>query len=203
MSYVKRRKIILVLKVTKFRVGSNVVSSEYVDLPSFAAQVTGATYYLVPASSLKGILRRSTESILNYFKNDKKTDMEKAYVCLFGNQENRGIIRIIPKPANKFESQIRTSIKVDKIFGSVSEHTLFNYQYWESVDEPAKLEFEINFARRPSEDEVFLLISSLMAVRGSTIGGFGSRGMGIINDVKLEYNDFNQEYQEAKRRLFG
>ncbi|RLI78841.1 hypothetical protein DRP05_05970 [Archaeoglobales archaeon] len=89
--------------------------------------------------------------------------------------------------------RIRSGIKIDSKFGSVKSGHLFSYDYI-----PVKtLKFSIKPILPLSDKEALLIYYSLNFLRYESLGGFGSRGFGLIEDVCV--SDKFREYVVKRR----
>jgi hypothetical protein len=154
------------LKISSLRVGGLEPEGD-VDL--------GAVPVEYAASSIRGILRKAARKASNSLR-IKSFERE-----IFGDADSEGKIQIILKSITKSEKEKRYGIKIDPSFGSVKSGHLFSYSFL-ILD-------ELNFAIRPilelRREEAEFLLYALNYLRYESLGGFGSRGMGLIEDVEI------------------
>ncbi|MEM0214499.1 MAG: RAMP superfamily CRISPR-associated protein [Archaeoglobaceae archaeon] len=157
------------LKVRKFRVGG---IQEDVDLGSVPLKYT--------ASSIRGLLRKAVKKALNSLNLKNAEESE-----IFGKDDFEGKVQVLLLNQNeKSEKNVRHGIKIDPLLGSVKHGHLFSYSFLEIE--------EIKFILRPlikiTREEAKILYYGLNYLRYDTIGGFGSKGMGLIEDVEIDEN---------------
>lgn len=157
------KDIEVTLKVRSLRVGG---IEENVDLGAVPLKYTG--------SSIKGILRKSAKRVANSL-GIKSFDKE-----IFGDENSEGKIQIFIK-SNSENRGMRHGIKIDPLFGSVEQAHLFSYSFLITNE----LKFIIRPIARLTREEAKFLLYSLNYLRFDSIGGFGSRGMGLIEDVNV------------------
>uniref|UniRef100_A0A7C3RDW5 CRISPR type III-associated protein domain-containing protein n=1 Tax=Archaeoglobus fulgidus TaxID=2234 RepID=A0A7C3RDW5_ARCFL len=154
------------LKIKTLRVGG-VEQEEDVDLGTVPAEYT--------ASSIKGLLRKAAKRVSNSL-GIKGFDRE-----IFGDADSEGRIQIIVKSTPKSEKEKRYGVKIDPSTSSVKSGHLFSYNFL-TLD-------ELCFTLRPllgfKKDEAEFLFYALNYLRYETLGGFGSRGIGLIEDVEI------------------
>jgi CRISPR/Cas system CSM-associated protein Csm3 (group 7 of RAMP superfamily) len=97
---------------------------------------------------------------------------------------------------------VRTSIRIDGRYGSVEEGGLWNYECVDG-DSPIKLGFNLDFLYPIDELKAGLLLAGLRLLRYEHIGGFGSRGMGLIEEVGVEPDSFRAFAEGGIKKLFG
>lgn len=163
------------LKVKRLRVGG---MQEDVDLGSIPLKYT--------ASSIKGLLRKSVKRALNSLNLNGFSDVE-----IFGDDDREGKIQVLVEPSEELKL-VRYGIKIDPFTGSVKHGHLFSYSF---------LEIErIKFTLKPiigiTREEAKLLYYGLNYLRYDTIGGFGSKGMGLVEDVEID-DDFRKFVEES------
>jgi len=153
------------LKISSLRVGGLEPEGD-VDLGAVPVEYT--------ASSIRGILRKAARKASNSL-GIKSFERE-----IFGDADNEGKIQIIVKSVQN-QKEKRYGIKIDPSFGSVKSGHLFSYSFL-ILD-------ELNFAIRPvlglRREEAEFLLYALNYLRYESLGGFGSRGMGLIEDVEI------------------
>ena len=153
------------LKISSLRVGGLEPEGD-VDLGAVPVEYT--------ASSIRGILRKAARKASNSL-GIKSFERE-----IFGDADSEGKIQIIVKSVQN-QKEKRYGIKIDPSFGSVKSGHLFSYSFL-ILD-------ELNFAIRPvlglRREEAEFLLYALNYLRYESLGGFGSRGMGLIEDVEI------------------
>ncbi len=154
------------LKIKSLRVGG-LEPEEDVDLGTVPAEYT--------ASSIRGLLRKAAKRVSSSL-GIKGFDRE-----IFGDVDSEGRIQIIVKYVPKSGKEKRYGIKIDPSTGSVKSGHLFSYNFL-TLDE---LYFTIRPLLGLKEDEAKFLFYALNYLRYETLGGFGSRGMGLIEDVEI------------------
>jgi len=175
-------KIRVALDIRGFRVGRGYGEVD-VDLPSVKPEYA--------SSSIKGLLRREAEKVvnLNLFNLDKRV-----LFSVFGSElglesetlkeTKEGKIRICEVKSDVSSAIKRYGIKVSPLFGSVELNHLFSYEYI-----PArKLEFSILPMFPLTGEEALLLYCSINFLNHDCLGGFGSRGLGLIEKVRISEN---------------
>ncbi|MGC8869792.1 MAG: RAMP superfamily CRISPR-associated protein [Brevinematia bacterium] len=206
-------KVKLLLKT--FRVGGR-EGTERSDLPVFFAKLLDGSFLILPASTFKGILRRSAERAIMSLKLNEETAVKliDAYNCLFGtanyfsleySHETRKVFlkpdkrvvtfpsilrfRIEPIKVNELKIKRRVSIRVNNKLLSVEKNALWDYEFI-SV---SFIDVNLIFTREINKYEKLLLYFALNNLKYESIGGLGSRGIGLIENVKIMNEDFEKE----------
>ncbi len=193
-------KVTIIIENT-FRVGSRIAYKTNSDLP-IATVGTGKNSkrpYL-PPSSLKGMVRTACQKAISI---SKKEDFEEAYIRLFGSEPSKkklskeGKLRFYE--THETEEKLtklgtdaimnRNGIRIDKVVGSVAYQSLFEFDFID-FGKHTNLSFSIYPVFPIKEDEAAVLIAGLRLLKYDTIGGFGSRGFGIIQDVEITPDEF-------------
>lgn len=183
------REIVVSLKVRNFRVGSQ---SKYldkdeqkekgerreVDLEALPLKYT--------ASSIKGLLKKSTSRALKSLKSNSelKSDLLEE---IFGKEDREGKIQIVVQNSDSQKRFLRYGIKINPMTGSVEHGHLFSYSYFEVE----KIDFSIRPLTKITKEEAKIIFYGLNYLRYETFGGFGSRGLGLIEDVEID-RDFRK-----------
>jgi CRISPR type III-B/RAMP module RAMP protein Cmr1 len=165
------------LKIRSLRIGKG-IPTESVDLPVSPINYSG--------SSIKGVLRKAARRVSHSAYPDLK-DLEKD---VFGDENREGKIHITTKKSSS-EKNVRFGIKIDPKFGSVESGHLFSYEYL-AVD---SLRFSIRPVFPLNKKEALLIYCALNFLRFESLGGFGSRGLGLIEDVCI-----SEKFVEYVRR---
>ena len=158
------------LQVKGLRIGRGM--PEYnVDLPTLPVDYA--------SSSIRGVLRKAARRVVNSINILGLDGVEPE---VFGSENKEGKIQIVMKKKSNTSSTCkRYGIKIDPKFGSVKHGHLFSYEYI-----PVET---LNFSIKPllplSDKEALLIYCSLNFLRYESLGGFGSRGFGLIEDVCL------------------
>lgn len=160
-------EIRVLLKVRRFRVGG---AHEDVDLGSVPMKYS--------ASSIKGLLRKAMIRVLNSL--ELKTNAKEEEI--FGKEDSEGKLQVVLLSDKELGKNIRYGIKINPLYNSVEQKHLFSYSFLEVE--------EIRFALKPimslSKEEAKLILFALNYLRYDTVGGFGSRGMGLIEEVEVD-----------------
>ncbi|MEM0203756.1 MAG: RAMP superfamily CRISPR-associated protein [Archaeoglobaceae archaeon] len=128
------------------------------------------------ASGIKGLLKKAAIRVSNSIGSKNLTQQ------IFGESDLEGKIQITVDEFGNNNENKRFGIKIDPLFGSVKEKHLFSYKFL-TVD---YLKFKIKPLIKLSEEEAEFLFHCLNYLRYETIGGFGSRGIGLIEDVEVD-----------------
>lgn len=157
----------VVLKVKPFRVGG---AQEDVDLGSIPLKHVG--------SSIKGILRKSAKKMANSL-GIKGLDKD-----IFGDENREGKIQILLESSEDSEKEkvARYGIKLEPRLGSVKHGHLFSYSFL-TIEE---IQFIIRPISKLTKEEARFLLQSLNYLRYESLGSFGSRGLGLIEDVHVD-----------------
>ncbi len=196
-----------------FRVGSRISYDSTSDLPVATVRARdGKRRPYLPPSSFKGIVRTACQKALSITQNDT---LKNAYIRIFGEEptkENRnkeGKIRIfetdetidILSNIGLKSIQNRNGIRIDEKIGSVAYQSLFEFDFVE-LENSLKLTYGIYPVLPITKDEAAILIAGLRLLKYDTIGGFGSRGFGIIRDVLIP-KDFVEFAEDQLRGYFA
>jgi CRISPR/Cas system CMR subunit Cmr4 (Cas7 group RAMP superfamily) len=176
---------------------------------------------VIPESTFKGLLRNSITRLIGSLH--LGDDAQQAFRQLFGppppqgsgEETFEGCIRISASPGNltimdqapkeakgRPHLNVRTSIRIDGRYGSVKEGGLWNYECVDG-DSPIKLGFNLDFLYPIDELKAGLLLAGLRLLRYEHIGGFGSRGMGLIEEVDVKPDSFRTFAEKGIKKLFG
>ncbi|MEM3795736.1 MAG: RAMP superfamily CRISPR-associated protein [Archaeoglobaceae archaeon] len=137
------------------------------------------------ASSIKGLLRKAAIRVSNSIG---CKDLTKQ---IFGESDSEGKIQIYVDGFGNCDENKRFGIKIHPFLGSVEEQHLVSYKFM-SLE---SLSFKIKPLLGLSEEEARLLLFCLNYLRYETLGGFGSRGIGLIEDVEVD-DRFRQFLEE-------
>ena len=157
--------IAVMLKIRNLRIGGG--SSGEADLACLPIHYSG--------SSIKGLLRKSARRVAN------SIDTESYEEKFFGSPNKEGKVQVIMLNSAG-EKRIRHGIKIDPRFLSVSHGHLFSYEYT-TIE---RLSFVLRPVFRLSVEEAKFLYYTLNFLRYESIGGFGSRGIGLIEDLEIQ-----------------
>ncbi len=166
MGWVK--EIEVTLKVRKLRVGGG--TGENVDLDTIPIKYT--------ASSLRGLLRKSAIKVLKSLK----PNLNAKDGNIFGKGNKEGKIQIVFEGVNGATKNYRYGIKIDSNTSSVMSGHLFSYTFYELEE----VKFSIKPTIKLTKDEAKLLYYAINYLRFDSVGGFGSRGLGLIEDVEID-----------------
>jgi CRISPR type III-B/RAMP module RAMP protein Cmr1 len=159
------RDINVELQVKGLRIGTG-IARYTVDLPTLPVDYAG--------SSIRGVLRKAARKVVNSISGLDGVESE-----VFGNENKEGKIQIVVESTNICNSYETYGIKTDPQFGSVKYGHLFSYEYI-----PVEtLKFSVKPLLPLNDKEVLLIYYSLNFLRYESLGGFGSRGFGLIEDV--------------------
>lgn|GEM_PF-2210149 len=211
------------LYIKSIRVGSR-EGTERSDLPAFFAKLLDGNFSVLPASTFKGILRRSAEKAIMSYKLSKEIaeKLIEAYNHLFGvtsyfsltydieakkvllkpiknEVTSPSILRFQVEPIKTSELKIkrRASIRVNDKLLSVEKNALWDYEFI-SVD---FVDVNIISTREINKYEKLLLYFALNNLKYDSIGGFGSRGIGLIEDVKILDSNFETEAKSIAKEV--
>lgn len=131
------------------------------------------------ASGIKGVLRKSALRVVKSI--EKFKGFEKIIAEVFGDENVEGKIQIQIEETS-FDKLVRFGIRINRKTNSVEEGKLFSYQLI-SIK-------EIKFKIRPTvplrKEEALLLFMALNFLRFDAIGGFASRGIGIVENLEID-----------------
>ncbi|MEM3586490.1 MAG: RAMP superfamily CRISPR-associated protein [Candidatus Jordarchaeaceae archaeon] len=183
-----------------FRIGSGRAGLE-VDLPVVKEHLPksekGSYYTSNFSSSLRGILRKSVRRIAQSTGLNAIANLEEAlfgsWVTDLGSRKKEGKIKIklVPPSSENVKNYSRTGIRIDEVFGSVAHQALFTYEVLEGEDKKLILKFKLTSDFPLSEDEAALLLAGLNGLTYDFIGGFASRGLGLIEKVEVDQKFVN------------
>ncbi len=177
----KNEEIDVELQVRGLRIGTGIPKHD-IDLPTLPVDYA--------SSSIKGVLRKAARRVVNSING---LDLDGVESDVFGDEDREGKIQIAVKSLN-CDTCKRYGIKIDPKFGSVKHGHLFSYEYI-----PVEtLKFSIKPLLPLSDKETLLIYYSLNFLRYESLGGFGSRGFGLIEGVRL--SDKFKEYISKLRR---
>ncbi len=163
------------LQVRGLRIGTGIPKHD-INLPTLPIDYA--------SSSIKGVLRKAARRAANSIGGLGLDGVESD---VFGNEDREGKIQIAVKSLN-CDTCKRYGIKIDPKFGSVKSGHLFLYEYM-----PIEiLKFSIKPILPLNAKEALLIYCSLNFLRYESLGGFGSRGFGLIEDVRV--SDKFREY---------
>ncbi len=128
------------------------------------------------ASSIKGLLRKAAIRVSNSLNTKDLTKQ------IFGESDSEGKIQITVEECGESSINKRFGVKIDPRLGSVKERHLFSYKFLALEC----LKFKIKPLVELSEEESKFLFYCLNYLRYESLGGFGSRGIGLIEDVKID-----------------
>lgn len=171
------------LKIKGLRIGKGSLDHN-INLPTLSVNYA--------SSSIKGVLRKAARRVINSINGLEFNGAESE---VFGSENKEGKIQIIVKSV-KFNGACkikRHGIKIDPVFGVVMHAHLFSYEYV-PVD---ILKFSIRPLLPLDDKEALLIYYSLNFMRYESLGGFGSRGLGLIEDVRLSHKF--KEYVSKRR----
>ncbi|WP_162000403.1 RAMP superfamily CRISPR-associated protein [Saccharolobus sp. E5-1-F] len=132
--------------------------------------------YVIPGSSLKGIIRRNLKILkcdtgfLGSEFDEGRSKMSKVIV-------GWGYIR------EKAEKKVKYGIRVNRQLGIVENHSLYSY---EILQGKINVNFDIVELSPLNEEEKKCLAKAILLMKYSTIGWGGSRGIGVVEEVKLD-----------------
>jgi hypothetical protein len=185
-----------------FRIGAGESSLE-VSLPLVKKIECGANL----VSSFRGVLRKSVKKMIASTKLSKLSGVEEnlfgSWISKRGEETTEGKLHfqlVDFKPGKKIS---RTGIRMDNKFNSVQAQALFIYESIEGGDTGNILTFKITPLFPLTEEEVAVLLAGLNGLYYDNIGGFASRGMGIIDSLKVSKEFTNYAMPILKRKLEG
>jgi len=193
-----KERFMVSLTISKcFRVGAGRTGLD-VDLPIVSVKSNGKSSHLCAnlSSSFRGILRKSVHGFLESTGLSERPGYVGVEDSLFGSapqigygqtKEGKLLIRL-SNDAEEAELQTgkRTGVRVDFAFGSVVREALFTYEYLTNEKGSIKLSFTVSPSYPLTDEESTALLAGINSLRYCGYGGFASRGMGIIEDVKID-----------------
>ncbi|MQL54273.1 RAMP superfamily CRISPR-associated protein [Acidianus ambivalens] len=165
-----------VLKVYNLRGHTNNTSIDNYDVDLRAIFIKyDNKIYVIPGSSIKGLIR----------KNMKVLDCDTSILgSEFGEKSIMSKVVVgwgyITEEKKK---KVRYGIKVNKELGIVEKGALFSY---EIIPGDIEIRFDIIPLVDLTKDERECLKKALLLMKYSTIGWGGSKGIGIVEEVKLD-----------------
>jgi len=156
-------------------------------------------------SSFRGVLRKSIRRVLSSIPQlNQKGAVERS---LFGgwieDSPSEGKIIVSFVDLGKHVVSERIGITVSDIFGSVISGRLFSYEFLEPLnDDYIQLRFKITPVLPLNEVEGAVLLAGLRSLKYDSLGGFGSRGLGLITEIRLDPK-FEEVFSEKLRDLLG
>ena len=197
-----------------FHIGGTEYSPNSVDLPILKqySPALKRKIPIIPPSSFKGILRSSVEKAARY---SLKSNIDETIISLFGSPlgSTRGA-RTIPGVLQVYPSlsctpqitddmiRTRTSIRVDRKYGSVVSGSLWQYEFVSS-ETPITIGYDIHFLYPLRNLAAAVLLAGIRLLRYDFIGGLGSRGLGLITNVEIKPTDFVDRVQPILEGLFN
>lgn len=205
--WMDEQPVVAILAIrTPLRIGAGRGGTD-VELPVLKAQRRGDSFTIdrpiVPASTFKGLLRHGVDRILESFQLDKSAREESKR--LFGDKPpestrpgmrtQEGLLKVAACSENisslsKAQAHTRTAIRQDSRYGSVEKGALWNYEFISNETGRIILRFNLRFTFPITKLMAGLILGGLRLLTNETLGGFGSRGMGIIEEVMIESKDF-------------
>nr|MDO8080285.1 hypothetical protein [Candidatus Freyarchaeota archaeon] len=190
-----------------FRIGSGRAGLE-VDLPVVKESLpNGATSYYTSnlSSTFRGLLRQSVHRMiqstgLSHIASHEE-DLFGTWVTEIGGRQREGKIQIKLVPSSEtFETNSRTGIRIDEVFGSVAPKALFTYEVLEGNHKQLTLKFRLICNFPLDDDEAAILLAGLNGLLYDSIGGFASRGLGLIERVEIDqkFRDFADQHLKNK-----
>jgi CRISPR/Cas system CSM-associated protein Csm3 (group 7 of RAMP superfamily) len=189
-----------------FRIGSGRAELG-VDLPVVKEPLHNGKYNYYTSnlsSSLRGVLRKSVHRLIQSTKLSPLAGLEEdlfgSWVTEVGTKQKEGKIRVevIPSSSQNIKGYTRTGIRIDEVFGSVASQALFTYEVLEGDREKLTLSFRLTSTFPLSGDEAALILAGLNGLVYDSIGGFASRGLGLIEKVEIDqkFKDFAKQHLE-------
>jgi len=193
-----RDRFTVSLTVSKcFRVGAGRTGLD-VDLPVVSEKLNGKSSHLCAnlSSSFRGILRKSVHRSIESTGLSERPGYAGVEESLFGSvpqidsgqtKEGKLLIRLSNDAQEvKLQTGKRTGVRIDPAFGSVVSEALFTYEYLTNEKGSIKLSFAVSPSYPLTDEESTALLAGINSLRYCGYGGFASRGMGIIGDVKID-----------------
>lgn len=136
---------------------------------------SGDRIYVIPGSSLKGILRRNMGILgcdSSFLGSDfgEESVMGKAVIGWGYIKEER-------------ERAVRRGIRLDPRLGIVETGALYSY---EILPGPLDLKFEVTALAGLTREELACLGRATLLLRYTSVGWGGSRGVGMVEEVILD-----------------
>lgn len=156
----------------------------------------------LPASSFRGVLRSSVLRVMASL--DLGLDFEKSFLCLFGSpfsEENQttGLHGTMIVTASEKNHEVldgdgvrleeNTSIAIDEKFGSVLPRSLWSYEYV-AMENRTVLGYDLRFLYPIDSRQAALLLAGIRFLKYGFIGGYSSRGLGLITNVEVRPREF-------------
>ncbi|MHA1250294.1 MAG: RAMP superfamily CRISPR-associated protein [Candidatus Helarchaeota archaeon] len=161
-------------------------------------------------SSFKGALRNSIRTMINSIKlSSKLANIEVNLLgSVFGNAgrsiEGKLQFNIDYKKTIQNNNDINIpclyGIKINNLFNSTESASLFNYEF---LNGNIKLYFHIIPIIPLTEIEAAVLLGGLKFLYLRGIGGFNSKGIGIIKNVKIQQDFEKFAHNKLKQILEG
>ncbi|RLG82673.1 MAG: hypothetical protein DRO40_07080 [Thermoprotei archaeon] len=160
----------------------------------------GNTLSPIPPSSFRGYLRHLARIVVSHTGNKYLN----AYLSLFGSdiREYDPNIHLVSKEGklivslsqglneSDFKVGIRPGIRVNRTTGTTAKEALFFSEYVEIISKKP-IVFNLEFKEPLSKEEEVLLAATLNLMKnGGTLGGWISKGMGLIRRIEVEPKDF-------------
>jgi len=165
------------LKVVNLRGHTNDQCAENfdVDLSAILIKKDEKQFYVIPGSSIKGVIR----------KNMKILGCDTSFLGPeFGKEGNPSKVIIgWGYAVGNLKKQVRYGIKINKELGTVEKGALFSY---ELIPSRLDIVFEVRTIVDLSKEEKECLKNAILLMKYSTIGWGGSRGIGVVEEVKLD-----------------
>nr|MDO8118450.1 hypothetical protein [Candidatus Sigynarchaeota archaeon] len=194
------KSIHVIAWVDSLRIGGH-AGRGVVDLP--ISREKGSWISTNIASTFRGTLRRTCHVMLR--STSVQISHEDPEMTLFGTYHGgnpqatsrEGKIKIVLRKleASSGTCVTRNGIRIDPLTGSVETNALYNYEYIakaasQEVRNGIALDFEIEIVPALDEIEAAVLLGSIQALKYASLGGFKSRGLGLIRDVEIKDADF-------------
>ncbi|MEM2143537.1 MAG: RAMP superfamily CRISPR-associated protein [Candidatus Thorarchaeota archaeon] len=203
---------------TPFRVGGARGEAVGADLPVLSVEYNGGLVPVIPASSIRGVLRDAVETLV--YSCPSPDRLIGCVETLFGSlppprskdrpfnpgPTKAGVVRIVSRPIQKGLSSgkivSRRSVRINDVFGTAEHRALFDYECVEpEAGSDLSIEFGLWLTYPLDELTAAVLLGGLRMLKYAGIGGFKSRGMGLITNVKID-PEFVREAEGGLREVF-
>lgn len=199
-----------------FHIKSSLIIKDYnSNSQSDAVSIKNDNKFVIPGSSLKGVIRSRSERIINTLNLNSSNILEN----LFGqksdpktNSGSKGKIVIQEAEVNNVIAELQNRIKIDRFTSGTIEGALFNSSPLWSDKNSTNLKLEIKITD-PKEYEIGLILLVLkdLWLGDLAIGGEKNIGRGVLQGLKAEIKDndkifklnseFNADNEISKQAL--
>jgi len=182
-----RQPISVKIWMDRFRIGGT-SQEDSIDLPVLKDLASEDSWYNIGiVSGFRGVLRRATRLLIaqKSFQKYRSIDASLFGSELGASQEMEGKLKFQLEPNTSKNVHISTNygIRINPQFGSVEPNALFNY---ETVEGDICIEIKIRPLIPLTKDESIILLGALRLLSYDCLGGFTSKGFGLITKIIIE-----------------